>query len=169
MITKFATCAQPYGPSASELGHGTCLAVHEFPAKLMKVTRLAHVFNPTETKKNGPRQKPGKHSSTVQRRTLHSSVRGAACHEPQASDARDGINTRSWQWFMARSRAIAQHQVASADVSREWPQPDVRAALKITARPSQQRVLGCGRSFLINGSARQSAVLRSSAIESARS
>ena len=169
MITKFATCAQPYGPSASELGHGTCLAVHEFPAKLMKVTRLAHVFNPTETKKNGPRQNPGKHSSTVQRPTLHSSVRGAACHEPQASDARDSVNTRSWQWFMARSRAIAQLQgglsgrfprVASAGCSSRAQ--DHRA-------PSQQGVLGCGRSFLINGSARQSAVLRSSAIESARS
>jgi hypothetical protein len=38
----------------------------------------AQVFNPTETKKIGPARRPGKHSSTARRLTLHSSVCGAA-------------------------------------------------------------------------------------------
>jgi hypothetical protein len=49
VITKVATCAQPYGPRASELGHGSSRR-RRIPSRAVQ-PRLAQVFNPTETKK----------------------------------------------------------------------------------------------------------------------
>ena len=80
VITKVAICAQPCGPRASELGHGTWLAADEFPAKLMKVAKAGPGVQSDRNQEERPGQKAGKHSSTAQRRTLHSSVCGAACH-----------------------------------------------------------------------------------------
>jgi hypothetical protein len=71
-------------------------------------------------------QQAGKDSSTAQRRTLHSRVRGAGVTAQSYGDARDGVNARLWRWFMDRSRA-AEHS------SREWPQPDVRAVFSRVA------------------------------------
>jgi hypothetical protein len=79
---------------------------------------LADVFNPTETKKNGPASRPARTPArrSVARFTAASAVLPATAQS--YGDARDGVNARLWRWFMDRSRA-AEHS------PREWPQPDV--------------------------------------------
>jgi hypothetical protein len=61
------------------------------------------VFNPTETKKNGPARTPANTPArcSVARFTASSAVLPATA--PSYGDARDSVNARSWQWFTARS------------------------------------------------------------------
>jgi len=110
---------------------------------------LAQVFNPTEIKKNG--QPQDQHTlQHAQRLRLHSSVRGAAYHQPKLRRCpRQRQRTMVAVVQGSKPRLRAQ--------PREWPQPDVRAAIKITARPVNGS-LGCG---VTNGSAQPPAILRS--------
>jgi hypothetical protein len=55
-------------------------AAHEFPGKLMKVTKAGPGVQPHRNQEDRPGHKAGKQSSTAQRLTLHSSVGGAASH-----------------------------------------------------------------------------------------
>ena len=60
------------------------LAAYELPTQLMKVTKAGPSVRPDRNQEERSRNKPSKHSGTAQRRALHSSVRGAACHEQKA-------------------------------------------------------------------------------------
>ena len=57
---------------------------------------LAQVFNPTETKKNGPASRP---ASTPARRSGFAITAASALPATAQSygDARDSVNARSWQ------------------------------------------------------------------------
>jgi len=60
---------QPEGPRASELGQGTCKSPTNCQPSPWRYPMLAQVFNPTETKKNGPARRP---AGTAARRSVAS-------------------------------------------------------------------------------------------------
>jgi hypothetical protein len=60
------------------------LTADEFPAELMQVAEVGPGVQSHRNQEERSRNKPSKHSGTAQRRALHSSVRGAACHEQKA-------------------------------------------------------------------------------------
>ena len=110
---------------------------------------LAQVFNPTEIKKNGQPQDQHtlQHGATVS----PSQQRPWCCLPPAKTTAMPETASRTMVAVVQGSKPRLRAQ------PREWPQPDVRAAIKITARPVNGS-LGCG---VTNGSAQPPAILRS--------
>jgi hypothetical protein len=135
-LTVRSPC-QPAGPR-------DLLAVDEFPAQLMKVTKA------------GPRVQSDRNQKRTARPECRQALQhGAALHASHAAsavlpataqshgDTRDSVNARSWQWLMARGRA-ATAKPPESGLSQTF-EPCSRSPL----RPVNSASSGAAAHFLI--------------------
>src|SRR5215207_8050345 len=141
VIAKVAIWAQPYGPRASELGHGTCSPPTNSHPRSLRYPMLARVFKPTDTKKNGPARSPA--SAPARRSSLPFTAAPVvllATSQSYGDGEAGSTTTRRWDFGRcSRPRGSVQHSefavvsavLAAAEVLEPtgWPAPYCLAPL----------------------------------------
>jgi hypothetical protein len=140
-------------------------AAHEFPGKLMKVTKAGPGVQPHRNQEDRPGHKAGKQSSTAQRLTLHSSVGGAASHGSKLWRCLRHRQRDPHRWWLCvpqeftatLPRVAVQMRQQSLDPFYAWPSPP--RVLRELGREMYFRCHTRGQAFGIGSSVMASPLL----------